>query len=241
MDHLDTLLKTLGALVAAGGGLVAIAYAIFRKFGEKWLDARFEERLAAYKHEQQKELERVRFQISALLDRATKLHQREFEVVPEAWAKLNVANWNVSAFVSPMQSHPDLNRMSAAQLKEFVAACELQEWQKQELLAEPDKTRYYIDQIFWHKLHEAKAASREASIFIATHGIFLPVDIKSRFDALTKLIWEALDEHEFNKRYGTAPLERKKQQALQTEAPPLLKELEALVQGRLWNSERVAA
>lgn len=86
---LEELLKAIGLLVVAAGGLTAIAYAIFKNLGEKWLDARFDERLAAYKHEQQKELEQVRFKITALLDRATKLHQREFEVLPEAWSLLN--------------------------------------------------------------------------------------------------------------------------------------------------------
>jgi len=42
--------------------------------------------LLAYKHEQQKELEHLKFSINAQMDRATKLHQREFEALPEAWS-----------------------------------------------------------------------------------------------------------------------------------------------------------
>lgn len=52
------------------------------------MNTKFEQRLAAYKHEQQKELEQLKFAINAQMDRATKLHQKEFEVLPEASGKL---------------------------------------------------------------------------------------------------------------------------------------------------------
>ena len=52
----------------------------------QWLDSKFAERLEAYKHQQQRELEQLRFQINALFDRVTKLHQREFQVLPDAYA-----------------------------------------------------------------------------------------------------------------------------------------------------------
>jgi hypothetical protein len=90
-DLLQNVLTAIGAFIVAGGGVGAIAYALFRFFSEKWLNAKFEERLAAYKHAQQKELEELRFKISALMDRTTKLHQREFDTLPEAWTKLNDA------------------------------------------------------------------------------------------------------------------------------------------------------
>jgi hypothetical protein len=63
------VLAALGAIIVAGGGLAFIAYAIFKYLGQKWLDAKFEERLAAYKHAQQKELEQLKFEINALMDR----------------------------------------------------------------------------------------------------------------------------------------------------------------------------
>jgi hypothetical protein len=71
---LGPILTAIGAFIVAGGGLAAIVYAIFKFFSEKWLNAKFEERLAAYKHEQQKEIEQLRFKINALMDRTVKLH-----------------------------------------------------------------------------------------------------------------------------------------------------------------------
>jgi hypothetical protein len=69
-----TVLGGFGVIAAL---LVTVAYYLFKFLSEKWLNAKFEERLAAYKHEQQKELERLKFEINTLMDRTVKLHQRE--------------------------------------------------------------------------------------------------------------------------------------------------------------------
>ena len=41
---LKELLKAIGGVVLTGGILASIAYVIFRRLGEMWLDAKFEER-----------------------------------------------------------------------------------------------------------------------------------------------------------------------------------------------------
>ena len=115
MEALEPLLKFVGGIVVAGGGLSLIAYQVFRLLTAQWLDARFEKRLQALKHEQQKELEQLRYKVSALLDRAVKLHQREFDALPEAWSKLNDVYWYVRSFVHPFQTYPDLDRMNPDQ------------------------------------------------------------------------------------------------------------------------------
>src|SRR6266478_2766141 len=127
------LLALVGGGVAVVAGTVALAYWLFKLFSEKWLTAKFEERLAAYKHQQQKELEELRFKISSLMDRTTKLYQREFEVLPEAWAKLVIAHATVQGVVSALQQYPDLDRMNDKQLEEFVQTSQLKQWQKDEL------------------------------------------------------------------------------------------------------------
>src|SRR5713226_6531111 len=171
MDTLDQVLKVIGWIVLAGGGLSLIVYQVFKQLATKWLDAKFEERQQALKHQHGQEIEQLRFKISALLDRATKLHQREFEVLPEAWSKLNDAFWNVRGFVSPMQSYPDINRMSKPQQDEFIESCPLKEWQKGELRNAQDKMKLYQEQIFWHELNDAQSKAREAYTYLIKNGI----------------------------------------------------------------------
>jgi hypothetical protein len=84
MDIVHWLLAAVGG----GGGCAAVAYLAFKFLATKWLENKFAERLEAYKHQQQKELEQLKFQINASFDRLTKLHQHEFQVLPDAWGVL---------------------------------------------------------------------------------------------------------------------------------------------------------
>jgi hypothetical protein len=64
LNIISSIWTAFGVIAVAGGGLVAIAYGIFKFLGDKWLNAKFEERLTAYKHEQQKELEELRSKLT---------------------------------------------------------------------------------------------------------------------------------------------------------------------------------
>jgi hypothetical protein len=236
MDELEPLLKLVGGIVVAGGGLSLIVYQTFKHLAAKWLDARFEERLQALKHEQQKELEQLRYKVSALLDRAVKLHQREFDVLPEAWSKLNDAYWYVRSFVSAPQSYPDVDRMNPAQLEEFISGCQLQEWQKSELRDTPEKTRYYQKAIFWHKLNQANDKSRDAYTYLIKNGILINEDLRKKFSAIHDIFWNALTEHQMNEEHDTRPLQRDQISKLVSEGDDMMKNLERDIHERLWPS-----
>ncbi len=234
METLDQVLKIVGALVVAGGSLSLIVYQVFKHLAAKWLDAKFEERLQTLKHQHDKEIEELRFKISALLDRATKLHQREFEVLPEAWSKLNDAFWTVQSFVSPMQSYPDIDRMSKPQQDEFISSCRLLDWQKAELREAEDKNKLYQEQIFWHNLNDARAKARDAYTYVIKNGIFVSDDIRTKFAAIHDLVWNALIEHQMNEEHKPHPRERKQIRQLLSEGEDLMKGLERVVHERLW-------
>jgi hypothetical protein len=174
----EQLLAAAGAIILGGGGLSLIAFGIFKWLGEKCLTSKFEEKLAPYKHAQQKELEQLRFRINSLMDRTTKLHQREFDIVPEAWSLLVEAHNTVLSLVASLQQYPDVNRMNASQLDEFVKDSFLTEWQKNELKLAPDKLKYYQKALFWHRLGKGKAACRDEHVHLLKNGIFMSDDLE---------------------------------------------------------------
>jgi len=88
MEILRVILEWIGAIVIGSGVLVSMVYAAFKYLATKWLDSQFAARLQELKHQHDREIEELRFKIAALLDRTTKLHEREFETLPEAWEKL---------------------------------------------------------------------------------------------------------------------------------------------------------
>jgi hypothetical protein len=239
-------LKTLFAL--AGGGAIAVAaiagfsYWLFKLFSEKWLTAKFNERLEDYKHKQQRELEELRFKINSLMDRTTKLHQREFEVLPEAWAKLVIAHANVQGLVSAFQQHPDVNRMNNKELEDLIENSRLKTWQKDELRNAPNKTEYYITASKWVRTWEVQEVFRDYAVYERKNGIFIREEIKNAFKAVSDLMSDALFEHRFELEHGARDgrsfteiwAQRTK---FSKESDSLLVALEKLVQHRLWDSQ----
>ena len=50
-DTLSLLLQFVGGVVLVGGGATALTLALFKTWGEKWLDHRFAKRLEEFRHE----------------------------------------------------------------------------------------------------------------------------------------------------------------------------------------------
>jgi hypothetical protein len=230
----DNAIVFLAKLLLAGGGIAAIVWRLLQAFGSKWLSAEFDKRLKALEHEHNKEIERLRSDLTRAFDRRSKLHQREFEVLPEVWAKTCDAFWHTRSLVSSIQSHPDLNRMSQPQLESFIADCELRDWQKDELRRENDKTHYYIDKIFWRRLQHARALVTAASNSLGKLGIFLNKDTRQRLDDLTSLLWSSLLEEEMNNAERPVPRLRDDISRLMKDGEQLREGLESEIREILW-------
>jgi hypothetical protein len=74
VDLIDFLLKWLASLGITATVAAAAGYAAFQFFGKKWLDEHFAVRLAKFRHDQNQEIERLRYRINALMgsdDKAT--------------------------------------------------------------------------------------------------------------------------------------------------------------------------
>ena len=236
MGAVSSLFATIGYIVVGAGAVGTFAWWLFRTFSERWLNAKFEQRLAAYKHEQQKELEHLKFLINAQMDRATKLHQREFDVLPEAWARLTYAHGLIMSVVSRLQSTPDLNTMQPDQLSDFIVNSKLVEWQRQLIRQAKDKTSTYRNQIEPFKIAKAKKASKKFYLYFRRNGIFIRDPIKEKFDRLDRLMIDALDEHTMNFQHRTREfisIDR-----LSSEGEEMMKALEMEVQKILWDSTR---
>jgi hypothetical protein len=228
----EQVLQYIVQLVVYAGGAVGLAYGAFHLFGVKWLESKFAERLATFKHAQAKEIEEVRFRISSIFDRLTKLHQKEFEVLPEAWARLYRAFWKASSLLAFVVSRPDLNRMNEAHRNEFLQSSELMEWQKEEVRKASDKNKCYEECIKWHELADTKDASIKCHEYLQTNGIFLEQEMKDSFSRLDDLIWKAIKERELILRHGPGS-GRSEPMNFKGEAEPLMKELEVNVRRRL--------
>jgi hypothetical protein len=226
----------VSSVVVAGGGGAVIAWFIFQTMGVKWIESKFAEGLEAYKHARLKEIEQLRFEIAALMDRTVKLHQMEFEVLPEAWALLTDAYAILRPVSLGVVVAPDLNQLSAEQLEFFIEKVPLEDFQKNELRVASDKLKYYSDAIQRHDLNRALDACGAFHIYLTKNGIFIPPEIKKKFSDFDVLLAEVIGERKISLRRPNTMERFDKGVALDSNGPALLKSLESDVQGRLWNS-----
>jgi len=162
---------------------------------------RFAERLEKFKHDQNQEIERLRYRINALMDRTAKLHQHEFEVLPEVWDKLGITFAAASNFTSPMTSYPDLDRMGEAQYSEFLEASERFGWQRDELRQASERNDRYQRMIFWHRLHAVKMAHADFHNYFISKGIFIQHELKEKICAFSDMMYDAFREREADQEY----------------------------------------
>lgn len=237
MDVFTNIAAAIGAIVTVGGGAAWIAYSIFKALGEKWLEQKFATQLEAFKHEQQKEMEQVRYSVNSLFDRAVRLHQAEFEVVPEAWALMQDAHRQASYFLSPGRMLPDLNRMQQVRLDETLASSRLREWEKDELRNATDKNSYYAKAMFWYELHDARLAQRTFETYLAKKGVFMSPELEARFTQICEIIRGAIIEKEVGGESKFDYYKDTDNTMLRKQGPGIIKNLRQMVRGTLWDSK----
>jgi hypothetical protein len=184
----------------------------------------------------QRALEQFKYENSASLDRAVKFHQREFDVLPEAWGLLVDAFSITRPVALGAVIAPDINKMTAEQFEDFLRKIPLAQWQKNELMAAPDKVRYYISAISWHDMTRAEACCGKFHEYILKNGIFILPDIKRKFSQFDDLLAEAIGERRMSLQYTDTHQRLEKGAILHNDGQRLLKSLEEDVQARLWHS-----
>lgn len=235
MNTVDQVLRFFGEVALYGGGSAAVAFFLFRHLGKGWIEAQFAERLEAFKHEQAKELQRLKVEVDSLLSGALKIQDREFTVLPEAWHKLNDAYSLTGWIVSPFQEYPAISRMFDDELDEFLDASELLETQRSRVRASEgrDRDKAYQDIIFWHRLNKAKKAVGELQNYTISHGLFLPPPLKQQFAEMRPILWEALTDIEVGHEASDNKMRSQAWKDLQAKGEPLHQAIEKAIEQRL--------
>lgn len=233
MGTVDIVLKWIGEAVIYGGGAVAIAFLTFKFLGQKWIENKFQERLDQLKHEQAKELQRLRIEIDSLVSGRLKLQQKEFDLLPEAWGKLDLAYGQVTALVSPFQQLANLDTLTPVQLEEFLESTQLLPSQKQEVRVAREKMKTYDEIKMRYRLRDVKLAISEFHNFIARNGIFFPKTLKDNLNKISELLWAALTSKEVGMEAKDYKMQREGWDQIQKDARPIYVAVEQEIQARL--------
>lgn len=192
----DNIFESIGKLMIYGGSLIAINLGLLKWFGQKWFENQFSQKLEKYKRKQTEVLEQFRYQINIQLSRITKIHEKEFEVLPNIWYKLQDTYDGFLSLSAPIKQLPDLNNYNEQQLENFIRNCELLDYQKEELKDVNDKLKYYEDKVYWIRLFEAKKNLNDLRKYLRYNKIFLSKDLYKLFSDVEFTLIEAETELE---------------------------------------------
>ena len=231
---IDTAILTFfGKVLLYGGGTVGIAYTLFLFLGKKWIEKKFTEQLEDFKHAKNRELEELRYKINALFNRVTKIHEKEFEVLPESWGRLQNSLIQVKSITSLFQQYPNLDRMKEKELSDFLSNSFLKEYEKDDLKNAKNKTEYYREKRFWYELNKVQNSFFDFHDYIGKNKIFLDTELKEAFEKIDDIMWHAIvtrkvgHESEEGKYWSEANKMIKKQ------GEPIIDFIASLIQKRL--------
>jgi predicted translin family RNA/ssDNA-binding protein len=178
---MNPFLQGLTPLFIASGGAAAAVIAILRLFGLKWIDKYFSQQLKQFERRQQEIILHQQYQISSLFSRVSKIHEKEYEVLPRAWMLLQDACNELKGLSNPFQTFPDLNRYTPGELAEFLEKSSLKDFQKEEILGQSDKVAFYRNAMYWIRVKVVCDVIGEFRRFLLYNRIFLSREIFSLF------------------------------------------------------------
>lgn len=211
---------------------------------DRWLTKRFQGQLDALKHAQAQEIERLRAKIAGMLDRAIKLHQHEFEVLPKAWDLLTIAIGSVGTVTATYKEGVDPGAMSPEDLEVLLRDSPLEEHQKQSVrdAGRFDKPRLFQDLMDRYQFNTAQRDTQAFHNYVIQHGIFIEPTIREKLTEASSEMRMALRRwKQILQMPDHKPWPIEEAHAHVTKGSDLSKEIDRLISERLWNAARLDA
>lgn len=251
MDVVAQMTQYIGQIIIAAGGGVAIGLGLFKTFGAKWLDARFDRQMVDLKAKYDAELQHLKTvhdaqvrHIQSTIDReihrAKKLYDREMDALSSSWNLLCKCYDHAQA--SGLESYPNLQYTTDEQVSDMLDQQPMRDLDKREILAATpeDRTEKFREWLNERRVTEFSTVRAEFITQLTQNAIFISTDAKAKFQKLDGLIVATLAEYQAR---TNTPDYRAFDRASDfiTHAPALRDELEKLIHGRLWSSNEVRA
>ncbi len=234
---MESFVNVVLYLLSAVGG-VTVLWQGLKVLVSKWLDDKLQRGLQSMRHDHEREIELLRADLTKSFDRASKLHHREFEVLPAVWEKVANAFWTANALVHPFQTYPDLERMGTEELSEFFESTTLREWERMQIRLSDSMNAEFVNLIYWHRYTKAMEALRTATSAVTISGIFIADDVRIKLSTITDQVHTALVESELNKTCPPlSPADKLKdgEKWMRKEGREAMHQAEAAIKDRLWS------
>lgn len=237
MTPYESITQLIGNVVLYAGGSVAIAYALFVFLGKRWIDSRFAKDIEKYKSEQDLELEKLKLKINTMFNKVLKTQEREYDILPALWCKLQKLRTELSRAVISFRELPDLNRYDNESLEIFIKQEEIPEAVAEDLRKKADKINVYSKYLDNKQMHEAHKAFYDFHEYYEGNRIFINPELKNKFSQIDTFLWSVRVDRKMslNEREGTIDFLSRAYHGMKDNVEPLLSEIEDLVQKHLYD------
>ena len=156
---MDPLLTDIATSIGAGG-IAALAF--LRWLGERIISNQLE-----------KSTEKLKFKIDSEFDRIAKIHQKEFEVLPELWTLLLRAIGDLKYLTMPVKEYPDLNIFSHEELIDYLSSKKITQTDIDSIISSRDRARAFYPIAQMVALNSVNTAVNNFHNYFLYNSIFL--------------------------------------------------------------------
>lgn len=245
--QLQSLVAWVGQLGVTTALAAATAYGLLAWLGRKRIEAYFARELEAFRAEKaeqrdalnrdfQRESDRLKAEVARLTDRATQLHRREYEVLPEAWGMLNKAFGRVYEASRSGAIYLHFDSKDRAALEHFIDGEPLEDHQKAQLKASPTWYADYTKMREKRAIFEARALVGDFNNYIILNGVFFDDALLEKMQEAREIIaganemrWAIIEDINEPSDEATAKAELRK-------ASYLINEIKSMVRAKLFDT-----
>lgn len=239
---IESIFSLIGQAVAFGGGCIAIGFGLFKWFGQKWIESKFNIQIKQMEFKQQETIARLKVEVESMLGGALKLQDREFSCLPATWDTLHESFSKVGALVFPGRTVPDFLSMDESELEEFL---ENQKWSKSEKRQLKEaKNKVVMGQVFsrinfGYEIFETEKSFWKFKNLVSANSIFYEDHLKIKLDKILKSLWDSIADCKNSDQGSDQKLRNQAYQTFHGKATPLRAEIETSIRDRLQSHRRL--
>lgn len=217
--------KIIVAMLSAGGGGAFVAFSLFKRLGDAWLQTKFSEKLEDFRHERAKEMERLRAEIDGALQARIKFQEKQFEACLEIWNALKEAQSKLLDSISLIQQYSDIKRLSDEARIEYLSSFDLQKWQVKEILSASDIQNRFVETVSRMRFNSAAQAFSNFDKVTRMHELLLKPETFALVRSVANAMHSSLVSKEISLDSSDHALGREAWSEYEKHCVPLIKRL----------------
>jgi hypothetical protein len=180
-------------------GFIGLAPA---KLGDRIFGHYLERRLAALRHDQSRQIEKLRAELALVGDRGIRSNEKEFQAITAAWEHFLDAYGATMECAIAFRRYPDFRKLSEMEVKQYLESTEITDRQREAVMTAADKNATFSRLVEINQIHAAGVAIYNARNLIGRQAIFIPDDLLALFEATMKKLSEAQIQRSMEPHYG---------------------------------------